>query len=137
MRRGVGAIAVVFLVGALSVRCSHKKESPQQQRIHELEKNLQTYGSVAKIQSWLDTPDKEQTAQNAAKWPPGVVELKPSRVHLIDAGGVSLVWYAGDTMGVDVFPAGRRPTRDPITASDGSQLREPFGNDAYVWLRTK
>jgi hypothetical protein len=66
-----------------------------------------------------------------------VAELKPSRVHMIDAGGVSLTWYGDGARGVDVYPTGQRPRRDPMSVDDATQYRAPFGDDAYVWMRKK
>jgi putative NIF3 family GTP cyclohydrolase 1 type 2 len=140
MGRSTAAATLAFALaaGTFAAGCkSAPPETPEVKRIHQLEEVLRTYGSVPKIQSWLNTPDKEKAAEDSSKWPPGIAELKPSRVHILDGGGVSLTWYAEETRGVDVFPTGKRPVREPLSATDGSQYRAPFGEDAYVWMRKK
>jgi hypothetical protein len=130
-------LGIAFTIGLLSTACRGHQEPPELKRIRQVEGVLRARGSVAKIQAWLAQSGKEKVVEDAAKWPPAIAELQPSRVHLVDAGGVSLTWYAEETRGVDVYPPGQRPAAEPVTATDGSQYRAELGADAYVWMRKR
>jgi hypothetical protein len=133
------AIAVVLACGTAGLlsflTLRHCRENAYyKNRVARLERTLRDWSSIPCIQAWLANPDSHK---HEDWWPECIRQLGPTQVRFIESGGVQLMWYQGDALGVDIYPAGKRPTRHPQVRDDYYGYYEPYGEDAYVWMTFK
>lgn len=133
------AITASVLVGVAQLR-SCREELYYKNRVARLQGTLEEHHSVERIQGWLAAAgaqhpppsDRIPGPEVRNAWPECIRELRPFRVDVLQAGGVSVQWYHGDLLAVDIFPPGRRPFREP--RDDYYGYHASYGADAYIWM---
>jgi hypothetical protein len=109
-------------------------------QIARLERRLDEHRSIPRIQAWLADPRSQRVLRKGREsvppeWPECIRELRPHAIDEVEGGGVSIMWYHEDLVGVDVFPGGTRPHLP--SQNDYYGYRATYGADAYVWIKFK
>jgi hypothetical protein len=105
-------------------------------RIARLQERLEAERTVPCVQAWLASHDVSRLpVGDPSVWPECVRSVKPFRVRDLADGGLSLEWYGGDLIAIDIYPAGRRPFREP--REDYYGYLAPYGADSYVRMTFK